>query len=401
VPKIVLTATVVARAKPDPGVGSNPTFYWDSKLGGFALSVAPSGRKVYVVQYRARRVSRRMTIGKADRLTVDEARKLARKYLSEVDHGRDPMEEKRAQERASKTTFRAVALAYLEDLAASGKRSVEKYRSYLHRLILPEFGAWQVADVRRSHVRNLLRRIARDHGPAAADFALAVVRGVLNAYALDADNYRPPAFKDLKQTPVEELARTRTLSDDELHAVWRAAECFPTPWGAFVRFLLLTACRRTEAASATWSEIEAGVWTIKAARYKTKTEVRLPLSKTALGVLSQLPRIEHCPFIFTPDGRHPITGFSEFKAKFDAACGVRDWRLHDLRRTSRTLLSRAGVLPDVAERCLGHKIGGIRGVYDQHRYEQEMLSAFGTLAAQIERIVDPQPNVVPLGKGRP
>jgi integrase len=336
-----------------------------------------------------------VTIGKADRLSVDEARKLARKYLSEVDYGRDPMEERRARERASQTTFRAVAVAYLEDLAASGKRSVEKYRSSLERMILPEFGAWQVVDVRRSHVRNLLRRIARDHGPAAADLALAIVRGVLNAYALDADNYRPPPFKDLKQTPVEDRTRTRALSDDELRAVWRTAETFPAPWGSFIRFLLLTACRRT---SATWDEVAGDVWTIRAVRYKTKTEVRVPLSRAALGVLTALPRIERCPFIFTPNGRHPITGFSDFKVKFDAASGVRGWRLHDMRRTSRTLLSRAGVLPDVAERCLGHKIGGIRGVYDQHRYEEEMRLAFEALSAQIDRAVNPQPSVIAIGR---
>src|SRR5204862_6341701 len=128
------------------------------------------------------------------------------------------------------------------------------------------------------HIRGLVRRLAREHGPAAADLSLAIIRGVLNAYALDADNYRPPLFKDLKQTPVEDRTRTRVLTDDELRAVWNTAVSFPAPWGQFVRFLLLTACRRTEAASATWGEIEHGVWTIRASRYKTKTEVRLPLS---------------------------------------------------------------------------------------------------------------------------
>ena len=83
--------------------------------------------------------------------------------------------------------------------------------------------------------------------------------------------------------------------------------------------------------------------------------------------------------------------------KFDAACRVARWRLHDLRRTSRTLLSRAGALPDVAERCLGHKISGIRGVYDRHSFENEMRHAFEALAAQIERIVNPQANVVAFG----
>ena len=69
-----------------------------------------------------------------------------------------------------------------------------------------------------------------------------------------------------------------------------------------------------------------------------------------------------------------------------------------MRRTARSLLSRAGVAPDIAERCLTHTIGGVRGVYDRHRYEAEMLSAFEALAAQIERVVSPQPNVIAIGK---
>ena len=48
---------------------------------------------------------------------------------------------------------------------------------------------------------------------------------------------------------------------------------------------------------------------------------------------------------------------------------------------------RAGVTPDIAERCLGHVIGGVRGVYDRHPYIEEMRHAFEALANQIERIV--------------
>src|SRR5262249_9820596 len=97
-----LTTARVARAKPDPKIKNNPTFYWDTELGNFALAVAPKGRKTYCIQYRANHVSRRMTIGKADRLTVDEARKLARKLLSQVDHGGDPVVEKRRKIDAEK-----------------------------------------------------------------------------------------------------------------------------------------------------------------------------------------------------------------------------------------------------------------------------------------------------------
>jgi integrase len=176
------------------------------------------------------------------------------------------------------------------------------------------------------------------------------------------------------------------LADHELQAVWRTAEVFPGPWGQFVRLLLLTACRRTEASAMTWDELANGNWTIPAVRYKTGTEVTLPLSSAAMKVLAEIPRIEGCEFVFTTDGRTPVSGFSTFKLKFDIACGVKGWRLHDLRRTSRSLLSRAGVNSDIAERCMGHALPGVRGVYDRHPYLSEMRAAFEALAAQIDSV---------------
>jgi integrase len=149
-----------------------------------------------------------------------------------------------------------------------------------------------------------------------------------------------------------------------------------------VKLLLLTAARRTEVSAMTWSELRDDLWVIPAARYKTGTEVTLPLSLAARAVLADIPRIDDCEFVFTTDGRSPVSGFSTFKLKFDIACGVKDWRLHDLRRTARSLMSRAGVAPDIAERCLGHAITGVRGVYDRHRYLDEMRKGFEALALQ-------------------
>jgi len=115
-------------------------------------------------------------------------------------------------------------------------------------------------------------------------------------------------------------------------------------------------------------------------------------------VLEELPRIVGCDYPFTTNASAPISGFSAFKLKLDIACGAtgwtQGWRFHDLRRTARSLMSRAGVNPDTAERCLGHAIRGIRGVYDRHQYIEEMRHAFEALAAQVERIVHPVENVV-------
>ncbi len=112
----------------------------------------------------------------------------------------------------------------------------------------------------------------------------------------------------------------------------------------------------------------------------------LPLSQSAKRILAGLPRIDDCKFVFTADGRKPLSGFSMFKEKFDRECGVAGWRIHDLRRTARSLLSRAGVNADIGERALGHSIRGIRGTYDRHSYESEMRDAFEAVRAAAEWI---------------
>jgi integrase len=392
-PKQKLTEALVARARWDPKDRLNASFYWDIDPGGFALAVAPSGRKTYIIQYRARGISRRMKVGKADRLTLDEARKRARKLLSQVDHGIDPLLVKRGEQTGQQNTFRAVAENYLER-AGVKLRSVALLRSTVERLLYPSLGDMPVADIQRSHIHKMLDKVEDENGPTAADAALAALRRVLNWHATRADNYRSPIVRGMRRAT--NTPRERMLTDDELRKVWTAAEEFRQPWGAYVRFLLLTACRRNEAAQMAWQEVTNGTWTIPAARHKSKRDAVVPLSKAARQLLEGLPQVESKPWPFYAGGRGAPVNFTDFKREFDKASGVTGWKLHDLRRTARSLLSRAGVSPDIAERCVTHTIGGIRGVYDRHRYEQEMLHAFEKLATVIEQIVRPQENVVAL-----
>ena len=115
--------------------------------------------------------------------------------------------------------------------------------------------------------------------------------------------------------------------------------------------------RGDEAAALPWAELDgAGNWLLPTARNKAKFDMLRPLSKAARTLLAEQPRISD--FVFA-GGRRPLGGISKVKAKFDAACGVSNWTLHDLRRTARSLMSRAGVNADHAEGCLGHTIGGV------------------------------------------
>jgi integrase len=197
----------------------------------------------------------------------------------------------------------------------------------------------------------------------------------------------------MSRTSAKELARERVLTDDELRAIWKATG--DDAFGSLVRFLLLTAARRSEAAEMPWGELDGTTWTLPAPRNKVKVELLRPLSNAAMAILPP----KHGAYVFGVDGE-PITGFSSRKQYLDKVSGVSGWRLHDLRRTSRSLMSRAGVSSDHAERCLGHVIGGVRGTYDRHEYFAEKAHAYEALAAQIGRIINPSANVASLAERR-
>jgi integrase len=200
----------------------------------------------------------------------------------------------------------------------------------------------------------------------------------------------------MARTKPAERARERTLDDSEIRKLWGATSTVNNGFGPLVRFILLTAARRDEAAHMRRSEISGDVWTIPAARNKSKRDVVIPLSTAARAVLDALPIVGDGERVFSHDGRRFLGGYSKFKAKLEQVSGVTGWGLHDLRRTARSLMSRAGVDSNIVERCLGHVIPGVRGVYDRYQYLREKRDAFEVLAALVGRIVDPQENVVSL-----
>jgi integrase len=203
----------------------------------------------------------------------------------------------------------------------------------------------------------------------------------------------------MNRSKPKERERQRILTDDEIRKVWNTTA--DGPFAALVRFLLLAGCRRNEALGLTWDEIKDGVWELPASRNKTKLPLSRPLSAAALAVIES-QRCDGSAYVFSgPSGKKPTPGTTKAKRTFDAATGTSGWTLHDLRRTARSLMSRAGVNSDHAERCLGHVIGGVRGVYDRHHYLPQMQHAYDLLAALIERIANPpKGNVTPLHKNK-
>jgi integrase len=385
----------VVKELPKPATGNKIHFFTGAMLqgvpapAGFGVCVTANGSKAFILNYRHAGAYRRLTIGKwptwSALLAVKEARELRRA----IDRGEDPLGARRREEAAAEETFKAVAEEFFRRDGA-GLRTKDWAEKGLERLAYPKIGDRNVAEIRRSDIVRLLDEVADERGRVMADRLLATIRRILNWHATRSDDYVSPIVRGMGKNAG--CARQRALTDEEIRSIWLASGSFPPVYHAMIKFLLLTGARRSEASRMPRQELRAdGVWLLPAARNKTKVDLARPLSAAATAALPPGTG----PFVFTsPTGVKPIADFTDWKAMLDEASGVSDWTVHDLRRTARSLMSRAGVPTDHAERCLGHVIGGVRGVYDVWEYLPQKRDAYEALAGLIERIVNPASNVV-------
>jgi integrase len=387
-----LTAKFVENAKP----GSVRQEIPDST--GLYLLLQPSGHRSWAVRYRVNGKPAKHTIGAWPAVSLHDARVAAADALRQVKLGNDPakarQDAKVKADAAKANTLTAVCENYLKREGPK-LRTRDQRVSILRRQIYPELGDKLIGSIKRSDLVALFDKIEDENGARAADVALAILRRIFHWHALRDDDFASPIVRGMARQRPSEHRRTRILDDTEIARLW-AHTADNSAFSGLVRFLLLTTARRGEAAAMKLGEVDDdGVWTLPASRSKTKTEIIRPLSKAAQAILAEQPQIDGCPYVFASStGRTPLGQFSAPKQRLDDASGVRHWRIHDLRRTARSLLPRAGVNSDVAEKCLGHSRGDIIERYDQHKYLAEMGHAFEALAAQIERIVNP-PAAVP------
>ncbi len=383
--KIRFTEASIAKLKPQAA----RYLVRNANLAGHYIRVYPSGTKTHYALTRdpeGKQVWH--PIGNAGLLKVDEAEEQARVALKAIKKGED---------RAGPQSFKAIAeLWFQRHVLKRGLRSHAHTRYFLDRHILPEWAGREFSTIRRGAVTALLDKIEDGSGPVAADKVLAIVSNIMNWYATRNDDYSSPIIRGMRRSNPKERARTRILSDDELATIWKAAEA-NGPFGALVRLLLLTGQRREKVATMKWSDVQDGVWTIATDDREKGNAKTLRLPKMALEIIESQPRFAGSPFVIGRKNYHTKAKES-FVAKLPP---MPQWQLHDLRRTARSLMSRAGVSSEHAERVLGHAIPGVGGVYDRHRYEEEKAHALKALDEVIANIINPPADkVVSLSNSR-
>jgi integrase len=370
----------------------------DPEMRGLYVRVPPQGPIVFTVVARFKpkdEPSEQVwkVIGTTSDLTIGQARDRAREAIRRIKAGLDAVEKPKPKPES----VAVVSANWLHrHVEKKQLRTAPELRRIVEKYILPYWADRDFVEIRRTDIAMLLDRIEDKHGPAMADAVLKTLRAVASWVQSRDDVYVPPFAKNMRRVDKKDRRRNRWLNDEELRAVWKAAGD-AGPFGCLVRLLVLTAQRYQKILTMRWTDIADGVWTIATEPREKGNPGQLLLPPQALTIIGTLPRFASNEYLFAGRTDKPRAFGAWDKAQFDKLCGVTGWRLHDLRRTARSLMSRAGVLSEHAERVLGHAIGGVEGIYDQHDYSDEKAQALLKLAALISRITDPPAgNVVPL-----
>jgi len=348
-----LTKRIIDTAEPR----AREYFIWDSDIPGLGLRILPSGRKSYVVQYRAGRRSRRMTLGPSTVLTCTQARNRAIEIIAAARNGEDPAAARDAQRTA--VTVRELAERFdAEHIAIRLKPSTAReYRRNLRRFILPALGRLLVTEVTRADVAKFHHDLR--HIPYQANRCLEVISKMFNLaemWGLRPDGTNPR--KHIRKYPEEK--RERFLSAAELRRVGEVlremeAEGIELPSAILaVRLLILTGCRLGEIMTLKWDYVDIPGRALRLPDSKTGAKI-VHLGQPAIEQLEHAPRMPGNPWVIfgTIDGKH-LSDLQPFWRRVRARAGLKDARIHDLRHTFASTAVAAGQGLPMIGKLLGH-----------------------------------------------
>ena len=332
-------------------------FIWDDDIHGLGLRILPSGRKGYVVQYRAGRRSRRISLGASSVLTCEQARHRAIAIIAAARTGEDPAAERDAGRSA--ITVKELAERFdREHVAIRIKASTAKeYRRNLRRFILPALGQLSVTEVTRADVAKFHHDLR--HIPYQANRCLEVVSKMFNLaemWGLRPDGSNPR--KHIRKYPEEK--RVRFLSAAELRRVGEIlremeGERIELPSAILaVRLLIFTGCRLNEIMTLKWEHVDFADRVLRLPDSKTGAKV-VHLGQPAIEHLKAAERIKGNPWVITGalEGKR-LADLQPFWQRVRARAGLKDARIHDLRHTFASTAVASGQGLPMIGKLLGH-----------------------------------------------
>ena len=375
--------------------------YFDEHTPGLGLRVGIRTKTFFCMPRVLRQgkwKQERISLGKVGETTLAEAREAAKKTLATASAGQVPDDVAKVRRetlvKESANSFGKVRADFLPLYRVKrGGKLYPPSASSLHRMgaVLESLSDWDdrpMSSITKAEIQAWHDGYVATGREAGANLYLSAVRTFFRwAKGRGIIDYDPSADV-VKSGAIQ--ARERVLTQNELIALWKATGD-DLPYHRIVRLLILTGQRRLEVGGMEWREldVEAGLWTLPAARTKNRRQHLIPLSPAVLAILKAQPRTSELVF---PNARG--TAFSDWsgsKRELDGVLGFEPWRLHDLRRTWVTHASEdLGIAPHIVESAVNHVSGfraGVAGVYNKALYLTERRQAFDAWANHVLALV--------------
>lgn len=377
----------------------------DGTISGLMLRVGPRGSPTWTLRYTVKgrggvtergkklagRKFYRLTLGEYPALSLLKARAQAANMLAEADNGINPVQRLEKVATVKRGTIAELSEAFLEHHCRGQLRSADKAEWIMRDYVVPKFGDFAPKQVTRRDIINHLDDLKK----RASKTATLDTRKWLSIFFNWALEREYVDFNPVSgiRSPVKSKPRERVLSIEEARAVWKSALAEPFPGGSHICLLMLTGARLREIGHSqlSWLDRTNACLDIPGDAYKTGDPTVIPLIPEAMQIYERIPKPPKGLYLISSNGgKRPVwtvtpEALGRIRQGAEAQLGrqIDRWTIHDLRRTVATHMARLGVDEIVVERVLGHRIGGVKAVYNRYRYIEEKRAALKLWAAEL------------------